>query len=185
MEELSIETVAAMLIDRFSSVELTEDTSVLDRNVAISLYYLFKDTFLLALDLLDEKRIIACYWEPAFNQQLQSQRQIYYVFDAVDDQDTTSIFKKNQKHQYEVRTSAWYCSCPEFIFSAFNNDYDITWDRTIMIPGGFWGGCILGHPIPICKHLLACVLIGRGLWIRRNVLEKLISKEELIFRSIQ
>lgn len=185
MENLSIETVIEMLLDRFSSTELMENTSVPDRGVAISLYCLFKDTFLLALDLIDKKRIVACHWEPTIDQQLQCLRRIYYVFDAIDDQGATDTFKENQKHQYEVRTSAWHCSCPEFTFSAFNNDHDITWDRGIIIPGSFWGGYILGHPIPVCKHLLACVLIERGFWIRRKILEKPISKEELILRSMQ
>ncbi|CCJ31229.1 unnamed protein product [Pneumocystis jirovecii] len=130
MENLSIETVIEMLLDRFSSTELMENTSVPDR------------------DLIDKKRIVACHWEPTIDQQLQCLRRIYYVFDAIDDQGATDTFKENQKHQYEVRTSAWHCSCPEFAFSAFNNDHDITWDRGIIIPGSFWGGYILGHPIP-------------------------------------
>ncbi|KAG4304702.1 hypothetical protein PORY_001755 [Pneumocystis oryctolagi] len=182
---LSVETAAEVLIDRLCSIELTENSSVSDRAVVISLYYIFKDTFLLALDLLDEKRIAACSWESVSNQESKDQWKIYYVFDVIDDENSTDVFKDNQKHQYEVRTSVWHCSCPEFTFSAFNNDYYVAWDRIITTPGGFWGGCILGEPMPICKHLLACVLIERGFRAHHNILKKSISKEEFILRSMQ
>ncbi|KAG5440450.1 hypothetical protein PCK2_000478 [Pneumocystis canis] len=169
MEKPSLDVVIAALIDRLSIVKFTTDTSAADRAIALSLYYLFKNTFLLALDLLDKGHIVKCTWERASGQQ-----RIYYVFDVAEDSNVINNPSETQKHQYEVRMFAWHCSCPEFAFSAFNNDYHIGWNRVATVFNTFWGGCILGDPIPVCKHLLACVLVERGVWMRQYITEKQI-----------
>ena len=79
---------------------------------------------------------------------------------------------------YEVRLTAWNCSCPAFAFSAFGgmeiggveqdagqatelendarrnsenklNDWKSEWQ---------FGGMTRGEVVPVCKHLLACLL---------------------------
>ncbi|KAG4300677.1 hypothetical protein PCANB_003027 [Pneumocystis canis] len=180
MEKPSFEVAIAALIDRFSVVKFIADASAADRAIALSLYYLFKNTFLLALDLLDKGHIVKCTWDHASNQQ-----RIYYVFEAVENSNTINIPSDTQKHQYEVRMFAWHCSCSEFAFSAFNNDYHIIWNQAATVLNGFWGGCILGHPIPVCKHLLACVLVERATWMRQYIAERQISKKEFVLRTIQ
>jgi hypothetical protein len=84
---------------------------------------------------------------------------------------------------YEVRLSAWNCTCPAFAFTAFpalhpepplptftpnpissgdhdlqDEDADAEW-RTVE---WMFGGVSLGEDMPpVCKHLLACVLAER------------------------
>jgi hypothetical protein len=90
---------------------------------------------------------------------------------------------------YEVRTSPWSCSCPAFIFSAFPvktsedqgeddaDDHDVTVEEE----GEEWmvGGLSLGKDVPMCKHLLACVLAERGGLFGGYVKTREVSVEEL------
>ncbi|KAL1602529.1 hypothetical protein SLS60_005945 [Paraconiothyrium brasiliense] len=89
---------------------------------------------------------------------------------------------------YEVRLTAWNCSCPAFAFSAFPPVHPeppvavYEPGRELRAEGNGWnfGGVSLGEGIPpVCKHLLACVLAERceGLFGGR-VEEKVISVEE-------
>lgn len=74
---------------------------------------------------------------------------------------------------YEVRLLAWNCSCPAFAFAAFpavhpepDIPYDASGSMMTMegIEDGAWifGGMSLGDTVPpVCKHLLACVLVEK------------------------
>jgi hypothetical protein len=80
---------------------------------------------------------------------------------------------------YEVRPLAWNCSCPAFAFAAFPatlGNYDdedaVEAETTRGRRGereerddwnGEWrfGGLSRGRGAPVCKHLLACVLVER------------------------
>lgn len=92
---------------------------------------------------------------------------------------------------YEVRPQAWSCSCPAFVFSAFPASLhsppsspskrqedgdahlaepgqlgyageDDAGDRKdVEVMGWRFGGLSLGTQMPVCKHLLACVLVER------------------------
>jgi hypothetical protein len=103
----------------------------------------------------------------------------YYVRSA---QQRSSRFSTSYDSitSYEVRLSVWNCSCPAFAFAAFpsvvpssavppspsfagfksqeetlgetDNGEDIAWS---------FGGISLGSTTPVCKHLLACVLVER------------------------
>lgn len=179
MNEPTIDSCITALIERISSTEMP---STVDKMAFVSLYYLFKEQFLLALDLLDHQRIMVCTWNTILSDSITTSNEyrIYYIILGSEESHGTSC------HQYEVRTTAWYCSCPEFAFSAFNNAYHFERKKTISIYGGYWGGYILGQPVPICKHLLACILVEHGgPWARQRVIEKQISKEELISHAIQ
>lgn len=86
---------------------------------------------------------------------------------------------------YSVRPTAWFCTCPAFLFAAFATapkevatsrypnateknrksrkkweaeEFSKVWDM-METHGWVWGGRMLGvHAPPVCKHLLACVL---------------------------
>ena len=74
---------------------------------------------------------------------------------------------------YEVRLTAWNCSCPAFAFSAFPAvhpepavaTYDVSTQHTMEQEqeiGWIFGGVSLGDGMPpVCKHLLACVLVEK------------------------
>ncbi|KEQ62246.1 uncharacterized protein M437DRAFT_50105 [Aureobasidium melanogenum CBS 110374] len=88
---------------------------------------------------------------------------------------------------YEVRTSSWSCSCPAFAFSAFpanaSTDEEEGDDEFVAGEGEEqqWmvGGLSLGKNVPLCKHLLACVLAERGGLFERYVKTRMVSVEEL------
>lgn len=74
---------------------------------------------------------------------------------------------------YEVRLQAWNCTCPAFAFAAFrpqnedlqgalgNNDEDDHGEG--MRTKNIFGGLSLGEKeVPVCKHLLACLLVEMG-----------------------
>jgi hypothetical protein len=89
---------------------------------------------------------------------------------------------------YEVRIRAWNCSCPAFAFAAFPSTHperpvpEITMEDTfkeVMEDVSDFGGFSLGDEMPpVCKHLLACVLIERCDLFRDFVEEKEISVNE-------
>lgn len=76
-------------------------------------------------------------------------------------------------HHYEVRLRGWSCTCPAFAFASFasleNNDNvreshnHGVGDGNVHI-GEFFGGLLMGEgrDMPVCKHLLACLLAERG-----------------------
>jgi hypothetical protein len=88
---------------------------------------------------------------------------------------------------YEVRTSSWSCSCPAFVFSAFParaSNHEGHEDGDAVIEGKEdqeWmvGGLSLGSDVPMCKHLLACVLVERGGMFGSYVKTREVSVEEL------
>ena len=78
--------------------------------------------------------------------------------------------------RYEVRLRAWNCSCPAFTFAAFGGGARSTGETANDGSGGGagqeggletersgaeFGGLRRGKDGPVCKHLLACVLVDR------------------------
>lgn len=110
---------------------------------------------------------------------------------------------------YEVRTQAWNCSCAAFAFAAFNGSaawapnyqsyghYDGLChaaeedEEMLDVPecdDGIrekgrdwqWGGLMLGEEeIPLCKHLLGCVLSERWDVAGGMVEERQVGREEI------
>lgn len=99
---------------------------------------------------------------------------------------------------YEVRTRAWNCTCPAFALAAFAgqgprrlgqdsdrrseghsengqgwNDDDSTGCKERL------GGLAFGSDVPICKHLLACVLVERCRELDEYVETTAIGKAEM------
>lgn len=113
------------------------------------------------------------------------QRKVYYVqsqqYPATRGRRATS--RLDIQH-YEVRLQAWNCTCAAFVFAAFNTtnensnslnsfNYDDNSELRYSasgrgiedplpegsIPAASWGGFALNEEsVPVCKHLLACVL---------------------------
>jgi hypothetical protein len=127
---------------------------------------------------------------------------VYYVRSA---QQRSSRFSTSYDSttSYEVRLSAWNCSCPAFAFAAFPSAIP-----TSTVPGPSsishseveerivghveqdtiegrhdaeewtFGGVSLGTTTPVCKHLLACVLVERVGMFANHVEEEDVSWEE-------
>ncbi|TKA75721.1 hypothetical protein B0A49_03200 [Cryomyces minteri] len=105
--------------------------------------------------------------------------------------------RDNYEHttHYEVRLTAWNCSCPAFAFSAFPSatsssgvpsNSSLSDVETVSgnvlgeRAGGDWefGGLDRRSETPVCKHLLACVLEERCPLLRGFVEERRVSVEE-------
>lgn len=106
-----------------------------------------------------------------------------YAYYVRSDQPPSSRWSKKPARPtattYSVRPTAWFCSCPAFLFAAFASapkpvatsrhpdftsrkweadEFARVWDM-METHGWVWGGRMLGiHAPPVCKHLLACVL---------------------------
>ena len=107
------------------------------RSLLLTIHCLIPTTLLPALDILDRAQIIH-YTSPT--------SEVYYV------QSVTT--------RYEVRVKAWNCSCAGFAFAAYSEDgMSGEWEGMEKM---IWGGDSLdggeGLP-PVCKHLVACVLV--------------------------
>ncbi|KAH7411679.1 hypothetical protein DE146DRAFT_627728 [Phaeosphaeria sp. MPI-PUGE-AT-0046c] len=95
---------------------------------------------------------------------------------------------------YEVRLRAWNCSCPAFAFAAFPamhpepampmyDPRDDAPDERLADaaePAWAFGGVSLGDAIPpVCKHLLACVLVEKCSGLFGSYVEqRVVSVEE-------
>ncbi|KAF2640951.1 hypothetical protein P280DRAFT_518291 [Massarina eburnea CBS 473.64] len=157
------------------------------RKLLLALHVLFPNEVLPALDLLDRRlvtrlRVQRC--PPNLSD--DAEHTIYYVRSA---QTRSSRFTTTHETQtsYQVRLEAWNCSCPAFAFSAFppiSTSKTSTIPATISVPDTLptspsstqewsFGGLSLDTSMgtgdasttsplpPVCKHLLACVLVDR------------------------
>lgn len=91
---------------------------------------------------------------------------------------------------YEVRLRGWNCTCPAFIFASFaaleDNDAvreghnKCDEDNNVDV-GKFFGGLVMGEgrDVPVCKHLLACLLVERGGGFEDFVEEREVGEDEL------
>ncbi len=80
---------------------------------------------------------------------------------------------------YEVRLKAWNCTCAAFAFAAFNSSAPRLAQEEEAEKGGDemrFGGLLRGEEVPVCKHLLACVLAER---MGGYVEEKVVGREEM------
>ncbi|KAI5263362.1 hypothetical protein E4T47_09052 [Aureobasidium subglaciale] len=180
-----------------------------DRSILLTLHVLYPNELLSALDLLDrelvdsppapetvvkeanvEQGTIDASAEIVENIKGASKgynNAVYYVRSA---QQTSSNSRFRDpvasSTHYEVRTSSWSCSCPAFAFSAFpaNLPEDEGGEDIEPVAEGEeqeWmvGGLSLGKDVPMCKHLLACVLAKRGGMFGAYVKTREVSVEEL------
>lgn len=125
------------------------------------------------------------------------------VYQVRSSQPPKSRFKDSSTgtNVYTVRLEAWNCSCAAFAFSAFpassspqpwkefrNEDEDMrilrnAIDETEEERGWEFGGRSLEGVgeggVPVCKHLLACLLGERWEVLRNYVKERNVSREEM------
>jgi hypothetical protein len=110
---------------------------------------------------------------------------------------STSRFHDPTASHYEVRPLAWNCSCPAFAFSAFPGgggtgnswmadpdllsswSYQRQWDCKAYDTEFLFGGISKEKIGPICKHLLACIMVERIGLMNGMVEEKVVSIKEL------
>lgn len=113
---------------------------------------------------------------------------LYYVRSA---QPPRSRYAASSAHDpsathYEVKLAAWNCACPAFAFAAFplsgpsldGADGDAGEGGGREGQGWSFGGLSLGGGAPVCKHLLACVLVERCGMFGTFVEERAVSVEE-------
>lgn len=131
------------------------------------------------------------------SKQTSKHHSIYYVRSS---QQPRSRFSSKRNEDpaseatsYEVRLQAWNCSCAAFAFAAFSGEWDgaETFDGESGIHDegprqgkegsqeSHVGGVSSGEDVPVCKHLLACVLAERVEGLSASVDEKMVAREEL------
>lgn len=144
------------------------------KSTLLTLHFLFPHELIPALDLLDRKLVTRLV--VGGSQGDAEGNEVYYVRSA---SATASRPSKSSRHHmstttaYEVRLSAWNCSCPAFAYSAFGKGF-----QTIM---NLDGGQVARHDcegpeeatarirlggvltqaeasVPICKHIIAAFL---------------------------
>ena len=97
---------------------------------------------------------------------------------------------------YEVRTQAWNCTCPAFAFAAFADEHMTgldqkgdrnfehlrsgrEWDEDGMRDDERFGGLALGSDVPVCKHLLACVMVESCEGLDEYVETRIVGRAEM------
>lgn len=131
-------------------------------------------------------------------------RAVYYVKSSQQPRSRFSSTSSNANHRpmsgrcYEVRLEAWNCTCPAFAFAAvdFGGDNDESFGflngnvaevkgsgqsaHRIEDKGKVYGGLMLGEgQMPICKHLLACLLVESWQPFEAFLNEIIVSKDEM------
>ena len=135
---------------RSESVLLIED-----KDNFVSIYKHLKETFLLALDLLDRKVVTF------FPAEEGTGYDIYQV---------TSTNPKFGRTVNVVRLNAWSCTCPNFTFNAFYSEIELcacfntAQNEGVENCDWHWGGIADDgkHEPPFCKHILACFIAHYG-----------------------
>ena len=88
---------------------------------------------------------------------------------------------------YEIRLGSWNCSCPAFAFSAFDGSLGTLIEGKVNDGGENregkeewrFGGLMLDQlGMPMCKHLLACVLVERCDGLAAFLEERVVGKEK-------
>ncbi|PLB45366.1 hypothetical protein P170DRAFT_457752 [Aspergillus steynii IBT 23096] len=136
----------------------------------LTLHCLFPNELLLALDILDRGLVRRLARRDA-DEGESSSTAVFFVISAAAAPKTPA--KKPAPTRagqmgYEVRLQAWNCTCPAFTLAAFRDLGPRDDDEGPAAEGRTryaYGGCLPGAPTrtspPVCKHLLACLLMAR------------------------
>lgn len=177
------------------------------RSLLLTLHTLFPNELLPALDLLDRGLVTrfrlqqeqrdedaaigdstaATAGSPTVQQPFGECSTTYYVRSAQQAAaNARSKYRVDNPIYYEVHLNAWSCSCPAFAFSAFPATvFDDTGQaeqdlETSGVDHGWqFGGVTRGTDAPVCKHLLACVLIERCKMFEQMVENREVSVDEM------
>lgn len=174
-----------------------------DRQVMLTLHVLYPNEFLPALDLLDRRlvtRLIVSNERRDETQEAPSNIKaskadgaisedglvVYYVRSAQQQRAGRFATSYDATTNYEVRLTAWNCSCPAFAFAAFPSSFEPatatsepgphsrTYDKASTV-GGIYGR---SDDVPVCKHILACILAERCSLFTDFVEERRVSNAE-------
>jgi len=166
------------------------------KKILLTFHVLYPNDFLPALDLLDRRlltRLTIRSAEPqssgadpqpsAAAQPAPRATPLYIVRSAQQPRSTTASRSYDAlAAHYEVRPTAWNCSCAAFAFAAFPAapapppSLPPRTDAAMLRFGGLSAGAALP---PACKHLLACVLAEHVEALRRFADERECSVEEV------
>jgi hypothetical protein len=156
------------------------------RNLLLTLHVLYPTQFLPALDILDRNLLTRLLPPQESTLHAPSFAPLYLVRSS-----STTTTSSSRFHDalaptaYEVRTKAWNCSCPAFAFAAFPPedpplyDGDASWDVQSEELGAMLRDRRAEASLPMCKHLLACVLVERVQAFAVYVDERRVSGEEI------
>jgi hypothetical protein len=183
---------------------LNNDVSPQSRHIFLTLQIMFPNELLPALDILDRGLVtrLRCVTDEAelfllLVQSSRSQNGSRKDIPAYDTQSSRFPNKSNitsdpeadfpQPPCHEVRLDAWSCSCPAFIFSAFparsvtSNELPTEAKNAGEQTTTDWsfGGMSYGDELPVCKHLLACILGERCAIFQQYIRERNCTVEEI------
>ena len=120
----------------------------------------------------------------------RKERVVYYVRSARAGRGGRERGERNQRRErekevgYEVRLTAWHCTCAAFAFGCFGEGgggLERAREGEKKREKGWFGGLTRasGGKVPVCKHLLACALVeGWGDRGEGMVEERRVGKEE-------
>lgn len=165
------------------STVLPSDTKPL----MLTLHCLFPNELLLALDILDRGLVTRLARGDANREDSSSTAdpfgELFFVISTSAAPSTsakTLAATRAGQMGYEVRLQAWNCTCPAFVLAVFR-DLSTTPTHEMRSSSGDaespregdqgrtcypYGGWLAGEPTrtsspPVCKHLLACLLMAR------------------------
>jgi hypothetical protein len=170
-----LESISALPTENVPNIDTVPKSS---KHHLLTLHALLPGTLLPALDLLDRNLITRF--------QTSGNTPVYYARSAP----SSSAGRPSRYSRqvdgpvFEVRTTAWYCGCPAFAFTA----YDRLIDTGVDVIGlelrrdgrSEFGGLSMDKDVPVCKHLLACVMAEN--WpnvLNRQINEVEVSREEI------
>lgn len=185
------------------------------RQILLTLHVLYPNEFLPALDLLDRRlvtRLLVSREVPKADQATQQDEpECYYVRSAQQQRAGRFATSYDATANYEVRLTAWNCSCPAFAFAAFPSTIDsvlptndggdagsstrvaqhhmarlskaenlgkapnVRAHDTTPTVGGVYE---CSNDVPMCKHILACILVERCCLFTDFVEERRVSVAE-------
>jgi hypothetical protein len=164
-----------------------------ERQLLLTLHCLLPSTLLPALDLLDRglvTRYTLASESPKPDQDTKpnatgtAKQRVYYVRSSPKTSGgiTSSKFSTSATSRcYEVRTRAWNCTCASFAFAACNapqNSSSHSKDSSAEM--SLWGALSLGDAAPpVCKHLVACVLVEQCRLFERFVVEETVDRNRM------
>lgn len=160
--------------------------STQDKNAFLTLYALFEKELLPALDCLDRNLVTHLRLpQSSDGEESNDNMEIYLVRSA--QQHHTRHGPSENSNSYEVRLKAWNCSCPAFAFSAFpaaassttNDETSEDTDDIATSEPWLFGGLTKGQDLPVCKHILACVLGRYCKGFEGFIESREVSREEL------
>ncbi|KAF7517815.1 hypothetical protein PCG10_000827 [Penicillium crustosum] len=132
----------------------------------LTLHCLFPNDFLPALDILDRKLVRRIVRSDQSATSLEKPQDIFIVISASAPPSLPGS-SVSQEKGYEVRLSAWNCSCPTFTLSAYRDSQipaNHSTNELNQLAYSFGGTLACGTARvspPTCKHILACILYTR------------------------